>query len=304
MPEGASIAKQMATRSYGGEIILFGQDTDEALRYARKLAEDGKFFIHPFDDPKVIAGQGTIGLEILEDVPDVEAIIVPVGGGGLISGIATIVKKRRPKVKVIGVQSSQAPSAFHSLKRKEIVEVTVRPTLADGIALRRVGEVTFPIIQKTVGEIVTVQEEEIASALLMLMERKRVVAEGAGATPLAALLALKEKIRPSKIVLVISGGNIDVHLLDRIIEKGLAETRRLVRFGVLLRDVPGSLAKLTGLVANHHANILHIVHERAAKDIPIGFSRVILVLETRGSDHIREIKKGLEGKGYPLQMQS
>jgi threonine dehydratase len=304
MPEGASIAKQMATRSYGGEIILFGQDTDEALRYARKLAEDGKFFIHPFDDPKVIAGQGTIGLEILEDVPDVEAIIVPVGGGGLISGIATIVKKRRPKVKVIGVQSSQAPSAFHSLKRKEIVEVTVRPTLADGIALRRVGEVTFPIIQKTVGEIVTVQEEEIASALLMLMERKRVVAEGAGATPLAALLALKEKIRPSKIVLVISGGNIDVHLLDRIIEKGLAETRRLVRFGVLLRDVPGSLAKLTGLVAHHHANILHIVHERAAKDIPIGFSKAILVLETRGPEHIQEIKKGLKKGGYSFEMLS
>jgi threonine dehydratase len=304
MPEGASIAKQMATRSYGGEIILFGQDTDEALRYAKKLAEDGKFLIHPFDDPKVIAGQGTIGLEILEDVPEVEAIIVPVGGGGLISGIATIVKKRRPRVKVIGVQSAQAPSAFHSLKRKEIVEVSVKPTLADGIALRRVGEVTFPIIQKWVDEIVTVQEEEIASALLMLMERKRVVAEGAGATPLAALLALKEKIRPSKIVLVISGGNIDVHLLDRIIEKGLAETGRLVRFGVLLRDVPGSLAKLTGLVAHHHANILHIVHERAAKDIPIGFSKVILVLETRGPEHIQEIKKGLQKGGYSFEMPS
>jgi threonine dehydratase len=304
MPEGASIAKQMATRSYGGEIILFGQDTDEALRYAKKLAEDAKFLIHPFDDPKVIAGQGTIGLEILEDVPEVEAIIVPVGGGGLISGIATIVKKRRPRVKVIGVQSAQAPSAFHSLKRKEIVEVSVKPTLADGIALRRVGEVTFPIIQKRVDEMVTVQEEEIASALLILMERKRVVAEGAGATPLAALLALKEKLRPSKIVLVISGGNIDVHLLDRVIEKGLAETGRLVRFGVLLRDVPGSLAKLTGLVAHHHANILHIVHERAAKDIPIGFSKVILVLETRGPEHIQEIKKGLKKEGYSFEMPS
>jgi threonine dehydratase len=234
----------------------------------------------------------------------VEAIIVPVGGGGLISGIATIVKKRRPRVKVIGVQSAQAPSAFHSLKRKEIVEVSVKPTLADGIALRRVGEVTFPIIQKRVDEMVTVQEEEIASALLILMERKRVVAEGAGATPLAALLALKEKLRPSKIVLVISGGNIDVHLLDRVIEKGLAETGRLVRFGVLLRDVPGSLAKLTGLVAHHHANILHIVHERAAKDIPIGFSKVILVLETRGPEHIQEIKKGLKKEGYSLEMLS
>ena len=301
MPEGASIAKQIATRSYGGEVILHGQDTDEALQYARKLSERGKFFIHPFDDEQVIAGQGTIGLEILEGVPEVEAIIVPVGGGGLISGIATIVKKRRPKVKIIGVQSIHAPSAFYSLKRKEIVEVNVKPTLADGIALRRVGEITFPIIRKSVDEIVTVQEDEIASAILMLMERKRVVAEGAGAAPLAALLSNRWKIDSNRVVLVISGGNIDVHLLDRIIEKGLSQTGRIVRFEVLLRDVPGSLAKLTGLIAHHHANILHIIHERAAKEIPIGFSKVILVLETRSPDHIREIKKGLKEEGYSIE---
>ena len=304
MPEGASIAKQMATKSYGGEVILFGQNTDEALQYARKLAEHGKFFIHPFDDEQVIAGQGTIGLEILEDVPGVEAIIVPVGGGGLISGIATIVKKRMPKVKIIGVQSAHAPSAFYSLKRKKIVEVNVKPTLADGIALRRVGEITFPVIQKCVDEIVTVQEDEIASAILMLMERKRVVAEGAGATPLAALLSQEEKIGPRRVVLVISGGNIDVHLLDRIIEKGLSQTGRIVRIEVLLRDIPGSLAKLTGLISHHHANILHIIHERAAKEISIGFSKVILALETRGPEHIREIKKSLKKEGYPFEMLS
>jgi threonine dehydratase len=222
----------------------------------------------------------------------------------LISGIAAIVKKKRPTVKIIGVQSVHAPSAFYSFKRKKIVETTVTPTLADGIAIRRVGEITFPLIRKGVDEIVTVEEDEIASAILMLMERKRIVAEGAGATPLAALLSRRLKMRWKRIVLIISGGNIDVHLLDRIIEKGLAQTGRLVRFGILLRDVPGALAKLSGLVAQHRANILHIIHERAAKDIPIGFSRVILVLETRGSDHIREIKKGLEAKGYPLQMQS
>ncbi|MEW6374757.1 MAG: threonine ammonia-lyase [Thermodesulfobacteriota bacterium] len=239
MPEGASLAKQMATRSYGGEVILFGQDTDEALNYAKKLVQSGKTFIHPFDDEQVIAGQGTIGLEILEEVPSVEAIIIPVRGGGLISGIATIVKKRRPRVRIIGVQSAHAPSAFSALRRKKIVEVKVRPTLADGIAIRRVGEITFPMIQKGVDEIVTVNEDEIASAILMLMERKRVVAEGAGATPLAALLSKKGRIKPKKIVLVISGGNIDVHLLDRIIEKGLAQTGRVVRLGVLLRDVPG-----------------------------------------------------------------
>jgi threonine dehydratase len=302
MPEGVSLAKQMATQAYGGEIVLFGQNTDEALRYARKLSEDGRPFIHPFDDEQVIAGQGTIGLEILEEVPGVEAIIVPMGGGGLISGIAAIVKRRRPGVKMIGVQSFHAPSAYTSLKRKKIVEVKVKPTLADGIAIQRVGDIPFPMIQKGVEEIVRVEEDEIASAILMLMERKRIVAEGAGATPLAALLSKRLKTRVKKIVLVISGGNIDFHLLDRIIEKGLAQTGRLVRMGILLRDVPGSLSTLTNLVAQHRANILHIIHERAAKDIPIGFSKVILVLETRGSDHIREIKKGMKEKGYLLRM--
>jgi threonine dehydratase len=301
MPEGASIAKQIATRSYGGEVILFGQDTDESLNYAKKLEEEGKYFIHPFDDEQVISGQGTIGLEILEEVPGVEAIVVPIGGGGLISGIATIVKKKRPKVKIIGVQAAHAPSAFYSWKRKEIKEVKVKPTLADGIAIRRVGENTFPIIEKKVDEILTVEEDEIASAILMLMERKRVVAEGAGATPLAALLSKRGRIRGRKVVLLISGGNIDVHLLDRIIEKGLAQTGRVVHFGVILRDVPGALAKVCGLVAQENANILHIIHERAAKDIPIGFSKVILVLETRSPEHIREIEKELKKNEYSLQ---
>jgi len=301
MPEGASLAKQMATRSYGGEVILFGQDTDEALTYAKKLAEGGRSFINPFDDEELIAGQGTIGIEILEEIPDVGAIVIPVGGGGLISGIAAIVKKRRPRVKIIGVQAHHAPSAFYSLKKKRIVEVKAKPTLADGIAIRRPGEITFPIIQKQVDDILTVDEEEIASAILMLMERKRVVAEGAGAAPLAALLSNKWECKADKIVLVISGGNIDVHLLDRIIEKGLSQTGRVVRFGVLLRDVPGALAKLSGLVARNQANILHIIHERAARDIPIGYSKVILVLETRGPDHIREIQTRLKEEGYSLE---
>ncbi len=304
MPEGVPLAKQMATQAYGGEIILFGQNTDEALRYAKKLTGRGKFLIHPFDDEQVIAGQGTIGLEILEEVPGVEAIVVPVGGGGLISGIAAIVRKRKPDVKMIGVQSTHAPSAYYSLKRKKIVEVKAKPTLADGIAIQRVGEITFPMIQKGVDEIVTVEEDKIASAILLLMERKRIVAEGAGAAPLAALLSNRWKTRLKKIVLVISGGNIDFHLLDRIIEKGLAQTGRLVRMSILLRDVPGALSTLTDLVAQHRANILHIIHERAAKEIPIGFSKVILVLETRGSGHIREIKKGVKAKGYFVQILS
>ena len=304
MPEGASIAKQMATRSYGGEVILFGQDMDESLRYVKQLEEKGRYFIHPFDDERVIAGQGTIGLEILEEVPGVEAIVVPIGGGGLISGIATIVKKRRPEVKIVGVQAAHAPSAFYSWKKKEIVEAEVKPTLADGIALRRIGESTFPIIEREVDDIITVEEDEIASAILLLMERKRVVAEGAGAAPLAALLSRPGRIKGRRVVLVISGGNIDVNLLDRIIEKGLSRTGRVVRFGVVLRDAPGALAMLSSLVAEYKANILHIIHERAASDIPIGFSKVILVLETRGPEHIREIKRGLKKGNYPIRVLS
>src|SRR3990172_6565245 len=217
MPEGASLTKQIATRSYGGEVILHGRDTDEALGYARKLAERGRVFIHPFDDGQVIAGQGTLGIEILEEVPGVDGIVVPVGGGGLISGIAAIVKKKRPSVKVIGVQAAHAPSAIASLKRGELVEVKTEPTLADGIALRKVGEIPFPILRKYVDQIVAVREDEIASAILMLMERKRIVAEGAGAAPLAALLSKRLEIKPKRIVLVISGGNNDVSLLHPII---------------------------------------------------------------------------------------
>jgi threonine dehydratase len=304
MPEGVSLAKQMATQAYGGEILLFGENTDEALHHAKKIAAAGQCFIHPFDDEQVIAGQGTIGLEILEEVPSVEAVLIPIGGGGLASGVAVIVKRRKPKVQIIGVQSAQAPAALRSLEKNRIVEIKVKPTLADGIAVGRMGEVTFPIIREKVDEIIPVNEDEIASAILLLMERKRIVAEGAGATPLAALLSNRLKTRLKKIVLVISGGNIDFHLLDRIIEKGLAQTGRLFRMSILLRDDPGALSKLTSLVAQYRANILHIVHERAAKDIPIGFSKVILVLETRGSDHIREIKKGFKEKGYSIQIRS
>jgi len=301
MPQAASLAKQMATRAYGGEVLLFGQNTDEALARAQALAQEGRSFIHPFDDDEVIAGQGTIGLEILEDLPEVEAIVVPVGGGGLIAGISTIVRKRRPSVEVIGVEASNAQPALVSLRRKRRVEVQIKPTLADGIALRKVGERTFPIIQKNVSEILTVREDEIASAILLLMERKRILAEGAGAAPLAALLSGRWKGKAKRIVLVISGGNIDIHLLDRILEKGLARTGRLLRLEVLLRDVPGALSELTSLVARNQANILHIFHERTARDVPLGFSQVVLTLETRGFDHIRQVQKGLKDYGYEMK---
>lgn len=301
MPQTASLAKQTATRAYGGEVVLFGRHTDEALARAKALAGEGRSFIHPFDDPEVIAGQGTIGLEILEDLPEVDAIIVPVGGGGLIAGISTIVKKRRPTVEVIGVEASNAQPALASLRKNRLVEVKIKPTLADGIALRRVGELTFPIIQKEVSEIVSVREDEIASAILLLMERKRIVAEGAGAAPLSALLSGRWKGRARRVVLVISGGNIDIHLLDRILEKGLARTGRLLRLEVLLQDVPGALAGLTNRVAQGQANILHIFHERTARDVPVGFSKVVLTLETRGLEHVRQVQKDLRQCGYAMK---
>jgi threonine dehydratase len=202
---------------------------------------------------------------------------------------------------VIGVEASNAQPALVSLRRKRVVEVPIKPTLADGIALRKVGERTFPVIQKNVSEILTVREDEIASAILLLMERKRILAEGAGAAPLAALLSGRWKGKAKRIVLVISGGNIDIHLLDRILEKGLARTGRLLRLEVLLRDVPGALAELTSLVARNQANILHIFHERTARDVPLGFSKVVLTVETRGLDHIRQVQKGLKDYGYEMK---
>jgi threonine dehydratase len=304
MPVDASIAKQTATKAYGGEVILFGKNTDEALTYARKLAEKGQTFVHPFDDEEIMAGQGTIGLEILEDLPEVDAVVVPVGGGGLITGIASIVKKKKPRVRICGVQAIQAPAGFLSWKKKKIVEVKVKPTLADGIALKRVGDIPFPILRDQVDQMVTVGEDEIASAIFTLMERKRIIAEGAGAAPLAALLTGTARISGRRIVLVISGGNIDVHLLDRIIEKGLALTGRLIRLEVSLRDIPGALAKIADLVGRHHANFLHVIHERTAKDIPIGYSRVVLALETRGLDHTREIRNALREEGYEFRVLS
>ena len=205
---------------------------------------------------------------------------------------------------LLGIRATMVMPEGASLAKQMATEVKIRPTLADGIALRSLGEINFPIVQKYVDDIVTVKEEEIASAILMLMERKRVVAEGAGAVPLAALLSRKHQIAAKKVVLVISGGNIDVNLLDRIIEKGLSETGRIVRFGVLVRDVPGPLAQLSGLIAENHANILHVIHERASRDIPIGLTKVIMVLETRGPDPIRKIRNVLKGTGYPIQMMS
>lgn len=303
MPEWASLTKQEATSSYGGEVILEGQSIGESIRKAQELAESGKTFIHPFDDLEIIAGQGVIGLEVFEDLGDPDVIIVPVGGGGLVSGIAVASKALRPETKIIGVQTAACPSAHEARLRGTSVRVDSSRSLADGISVKQVGEITLPIIMEKVDDLVLVDEEQIAAAMLMLLERKKVLAEGAGAVPLAALLSGAVRLTPGcKAVLVISGGNVDSPLLDRVIGKGLFRNGRIMRFSVCLEDVPGALANLLTLIGLQKANVLHIRHYRSENDLPVHLSRVELELETRGAGHIDSVALALGEAGYQFKM--
>jgi threonine dehydratase len=302
MPVWASIAKQQATRGYGAKLILEGQSLVESIAIGQRMAtETKKIFIHPYDDEEIMVGQGTIGIEILEDLPDTDYIFVPVGGGGLIGGIAVAAKGLRPAVHVIGVQSSACPSALEALQAGRPVDLSAeeRGALADAIMVTRVGDASFLIIKELVDEIAVVDEDQIASAMLLLLERKRILAEGAGAVPLAALLSGSLAIpKGSKVALVISGGNVDSLLLDRIIAAGLRKQGRLMRFSVCLDDVPGSLARLLELLAKHQANVVHIHHVRNERDLPIISTRVDLELETRGFEHMKEIEEDLKKANY------
>jgi len=305
MPEWASITKQEATIGYGGELILEGQSIGDSIRKALELAQTGKIFIHPFDDPDIMTGQGTIALEIFEDLPDPDMIFVPIGGGGLISGIATAAKALRPGVKIIGAQAAACPSAYEACRQGRVGHVEARKSIADGITVKQVGNLTFPIIEEKVDEIILAEEELIASAILMLLERKKVLAEGAGAVPLAALLGGGIQVPAgSKVVLVISGGNVDSPLLDRILRQGLFRNGRIMRFSVCLDDVPWSLTNLLQVVARQKANVLHIYHDRSGRDMPVYLSRVELEIETRGEAHIREIAGELQNAGYRIQSRS
>ena len=303
MPEYAPLIKVTNARRYGAEVILHGGNFDEAYERARALqAERGLVFVHPFDDPRVIAGQATLGLELLEQLPEVEAVIVPVGGGGLIGGVGLAVKSTRPDVQVIGAQSAALPAMSRSLDARDRVRVDAAPTIADGIAVRQVGALTLPLAQAWVDRVVTVDEEELANAVLLLLEIEKTVVEGAGAAPLAALLNRPLGLERRSVVLVLSGGNIDVTMLSRIIERGLVKDGRLVRLGVLLRDVPGALARLTALVAEEHANILEIIHNRAfSRHAAIGQTEVELTLETAGPKQISAVKRRLEAAGYLVE---
>jgi threonine dehydratase len=301
MPEWASISKQEATRAYGGGVVIAGQTLGESIKKAEEMVQEGKTFIHPFDDPDIIAGQGTVALEIFDDLKETDMILAPIGGGGFISGIASTVKSIRPEVKVIGVQSAACPSAYESCRKGKITRVDSKQSIADGISVKQVGELNFHIIRKSVDDVVLVEEDHIAAAILLLLERKKILAEGAGAVSLAALLNGSVAVpRGSKVVLLISGGNVDSSLLGRIISQGLLKNGRTMRFRVRLDDTPGSLAKLLTLISALKANVLHIVHERNVKDLPIYVTRVDLELETRGTTHVDEITRELNTAGYEL----
>ena len=301
MPLGASISKQEATRNYGGQVLLEGRTVSESLSYAKQLARDGRMFIHPFDDPLVMAGQGTIALEILASLPEVDRVVIPVGGGGLIAGIAVALRNLKPDVTITGVQSEACPSAAQALQKGAVVKVSGGTSIADGIAVRQTGRAPFAVMRDQVDDVVLVKEEDIAAAILLLMERKKIVAEGAGAVALAALMSAAVPIQPGeKAVLLISGGNLDSPLLGRIIRKGLIQSGRIMRINVMLDDVPGSLARLLKLIADNKANVLHIHHDRSRRDFPVSVTAVELELETRGDDHIRTIKQVLDKAGYTL----
>lgn len=300
MPLTTPLVKVQSTRGFGAEVILHGANYDEACTEATRLCEaEGMTFIHPFDDPLVMAGQGTIGLELLEQVEGLEAVIVPIGGGGLIGGIACALKESRPNVRVIGVQTSRLASMQAALAQHGPVTLEPATTIADGIAVRRAGAVTFPVVARYVDEIVTVDEDEIASAILTLLEREKTLAEGAGAAALAALLQRRASL-PSgtRTAVLVCGGNIDVTLLSRIIERGLVQDGRLIRLRIHLLDKPGALADLTLLLASHRANIVDTLYNRAYYGVNLGDTTIDITMETRGPEQVEDLLRAITADGY------
>jgi threonine dehydratase len=299
MPLTTPLVKVTATRGFGAEVILHGANYDEAFTEATRLcAEQGLTFIHPFDDAAVMAGQGTIGLELLEQVPNLEAVVVPIGGGGLIAGVACAIKESRPNIRIVGVQTSRLPSMVAAVEAHHPVTIEPATTIADGIAVRRAGTLSLPMVERYVDEIVTVDEDEIASAILMLLEREKTLAEGAGAAALAALLQHRTSLHNAHTAVLVCGGNIDVTLLSRIIERGMVQDGRLIRLRIHLLDKPGALHDLTRLIAAHRANIVDTLHNRAYYGVNLGDTAIDITLETRGPEHVAEILEALTTHNY------
>ena len=299
MPLTTPLVKVTATREFGAEVLLHGANYDEAFAEAMRLCdEQGLTFIHPFDDTDVMAGQGTIGLELLEQVPQLDAVVVPIGGGGLIGGIACAIKESRPSIRIVGVQTARLPSMAVAVEAHEPITIEPATTIADGIAVRRAGKLTLPVVEKYVDEIVTVDEDEIASAILMLLEREKTLAEGAGAAALAALLQHRTSLEAAHVAVLVCGGNIDVTLLSRIIERGMVQDGRLIRLRIHLLDKPGALYDLTRLIAEHRANIVDTLHNRAYYGVNLGDTVIDITMETRGPDQVAELLQALTVAGY------
>ena len=299
MPLPTPLIKVSATRGYGADVVLHGANYDEAFAEALRQSEADKItFVHAFDDETVIAGQGTLGLELLEQHPDLEVFVVPIGGGGMIAGLACAVKEKNPKVRVIGVQPSRLPSMKVAVAEGKPVTLAAAVTIADGIAVRRAGERTLPLVQKYVDQIVTVEEEEVANAILLLLEREKTLAEGAGAAAVAALVNHRIELSGKRVAAIVGGGNIDVTLLARIIERGLVKDGRLVRLRVHLPDYPGALHRLTGILAEHRANLVETSYDRAYHGVNLGDTAIDITMETRGPEHIAELIAALGAAGY------
>lgn len=301
LPDGAPISKVEATKGYGAEVVMVEGVYDDAYAEAIRLRDEkGYTFIHPFDAENVIAGQGTIGLEIMNEMPDVDAIIVPIGGGGLISGVAVAAKKLNPNVKVYGVQAAGAPSMFKSIQDGKIERLQSVSTIADGIAVKEPGENTFNYVREFVDEVVTVTEDEIATAILTLIEQHKMIAEGAGAVSVAAAMFDKVPVKGKKVVCIVSGGNIDVTILSRVIKRGLSRSGRNCSLLVELVDKPGQLRGVSDIIADKGGNVISVHHERAGEGSDINGCFLRIVLETRNFAHIKEITNALTEAGYKL----
>ncbi len=305
MPEMTPLVKVSATAGFGAQVVLHGANYDEAYAEAVRLGEEtGQVFLHPFDDAAVIAGQGSIGLELLEQVPGLEAVVVPIGGGGLIGGVACAIKELRPQVRVIGVQTERLPSMLRAREHGGPVTLPPQATIADGIAVRRAGALTYPLVERYVDEIVLVDEEEIAQAILQLLEKEKTLAEGAGAAALAALLQRKTSLShggdavPQRTAVLVCGGNIDVSLLAMMIERGLVKDGRRTRLRIHLTDRPGALHGMTRILADARANIVETSYDRAYYGVNLGNTVIDVTLETRGTPHITAIREALTEAGY------
>jgi threonine dehydratase len=298
MPRWAPFVKLSNCQSFAANVILQGETYAEAREHALKLSKQrGLEYVSGFDDPDIIAGQGTMGLEILEDVPDADAVIVPVGGAGLIAGVGIAIKAQKPSVSLIGGESKAAPTLFESLQAERVVSIESQPTLADGLAIAQVGSLCFDIVTEIIDDLVLVDEPEIARSVLKLLELEKTVVEGAGAVPLAVALQQRKQLAGKKAVLCLTGGNIDVNTLGHIIERGLAQDGRLCRIGVRINDRPGGLAGLTSIIASAGASVREITHDRNFGPADVASVYVWCILETRDFEHIKQVRNALSNAG-------